>query len=231
MRTKIIVGVLVLLVLLGVGATLGRSWMQANTMRTKVYRPLYQEVTAVDEVVRASNLNRAVPSTTFMSLKKDPLWDQVPADLRKDVQDTYDKVWDCQSEMVVVRAHYGAMAGLAVRMVRKEQDDQAWVQNHPKQVGPQWRIQDWIEFPQNVAAMEKEWGEDEFLYLNDLHDRWEFRITRDDLRRARLTLEQFLANLNRGIENFGRIQAYRQHCRVAIPLVATLKKQLEEKAK
>lgn len=224
------IGGLALVVLLGVGGSVGWSWMQANTMRSKVYRPLYQEVTAVEEVVRASSISRAVPSTTFMSLKKDPLWDQVPEDLRKNVQDTYEKAWDCQSEMVVVRSHYAGMAARAVRMVRKEQDDQAWVRSHPKPAGPQWRMQDWIEFPQNVAALEREWGEDEFLYLGDLHDRWEYRITRDDLRRARLTLEQFLANLNQSIENFGRIQAYRQHCRAAISMVATLRKQLEEKA-
>lgn len=233
MRLKIIVGGVALLVLLGAGATLGRSWMHANTMRTKIYQPLYQEVLAVEQVVQTSNVSRAVPSTTFTALKKDPLWDRVPADLRREAQETYDKVWDCQSEMVVVRAHYAGVAALAVKMVRKEADDLAWHKSHPKVAsgGRKWRIQDWIDFPQNVPAMEKEWGDDEFLYLGESHDSWEYRVTRDDLRRSRLTLEQFLANLNRGMENFGRVQAYRQHCRAAVPMVATLKKLLEEKTR
>jgi hypothetical protein len=95
-----------------------------------------------------------------------------------------------------------------------------------------WQVSDWLDYPENITRLDKEWGNDEFLFLSDGgFERWNNRVTRDDLRRAHLTLEQFMANLNQTIENQGRVQAYRQFCRAAIPMVATLKKQLEEKAR
>jgi len=262
MGKKIIVAIVVVLILLGVGATAGRSWMQANKMRTTIYRPLFQEVAAIEEVVQASSISRAVPSTVYLSLKKDPLWEQVPAELRKDVQDTYDRVWDCQSEMVVVRAQVAGMATLAAKLVRKEADDQAWIQKvnqsppspgrkgqwlrrdpvidrsdpaHPRITvpgGPVWQLRDWLDYPDNIAVLDKEWGEDEFLFFSEgPSDRWDARITRDDLQRAKLTVGQFMANLNRSIENMARLQSYRQYCRQSIPMLAALKKQLDEKSR
>jgi len=259
---KIVIGSIVVLVLLGVGIVVGWSRMQANALRSKVYQPLYKEVTAAEEVVLASSLSRAVPSTVYLALKKDPLWEQVPPQLRKDVQDTYDKVWDCQSEMVVVRAHVSGVGALAVKLVRKEADDQAWIKRiansapapaakgkwprreavvdrsdpaHPRVTvpgGPMWRLQDWLGFPDNVAELDQQWGEEEFLFLTDnAIDRWDNRITHDDLRRAHLTLEQFMANLDRSILSMGRMQGYRQYCRASATMLATLKKQLEEKSR
>jgi len=262
MGKKIIVGGVVVAVLLGVGIAVWPYLMRGNTMRSKIYRPLHQEISAVEEVVKASDITRAVPSTTYISLKKDPLWEQVPLQLRKEIQDTYDKVWDCQSEMVVARSHAAGMASLSARFIRKETDDQAWVKTvtqagpapgrkgqrlrrepeidrsdpaHPRVTMPGgliWKLTDWLDYPDNIADLDREWGEDEFLFVTDVAPkRWDTRITRDDLRRVKMTLEQFMANLNRGIENHGRIQAYREHCRVAMPMVAALKKQLEEKAR
>lgn len=262
MGKKIIVGGVAVLVLLGVGAAVGRSWMRANAMRTKIYRPLQQEVVAVEEVVHASSLTRAVPSTTYMSVKKDPLWEQVPAELRKSVQDTYDRVWDCQSEMVVVSTHSAGMAAMAAKLVRKEADDQAWIKKvsqstpgpapkgqwprhapvidstdpaHPRITmpgGPVWRLTDWLNYPENIANLDKEWGEDEFLFLSEApRDKWDNRITRADLRKAKLTLEQFMANLNRSIENQGRMAGFRLYCRESVPMLAALRTQLEEKSR
>jgi len=259
MGKKIVAGVIIMLVLLGVGATVGRSWMHANSMRSKIYGPLHKEVVTVEEVVLASNVNRAVPSTVYISLKKDPLWQEVPEELRKSVDSTYEKVWDCQSEMVVARSHAAGMAAINAMLVRTEADDQAWIKRvtaanpapgkgqrlrrepeidrtdpaHPRLKmpgGPVWRLTDWLEYPDNIAELDKEWGDNEFLFLREVaSDNWQGRVTRDDLRRAKLTLEQFMASLNRSIESYGRIQSFRQHCRVAIPMVAALKKQLEEK--
>jgi hypothetical protein len=222
---------------------------------------LFQEVAAVDEVVQASSLSRAVPSTTYMTLKKDPLWERLPLEFRKDIQETYEKVWDCQSEMVVARAQTARMTPLAVQLVRKEADDQAFVrqaaqsppptpktgtfQRREAQVdrsvpaaprvtpgGIVWQIKDWLAYPGNIAALDQEWSESEFLFLTDSGlDRWDLRVTRDDLRRAKLSLDQFMANLNQNIESQGRIQSFRMHCRAAIPMTAALKKQLEELAR
>src|SRR5260221_11228855 len=110
MGKKIVIGGMVGLLVPGAVAATGNSWWQAKTMRTKVYQPLLQEVTRVESVVRASQVSQAVPSTTYMSLKKGPLWDRVPQDLQNDVQATYEKAWDCQSEMVVVRTHASGLA-------------------------------------------------------------------------------------------------------------------------
>ena len=200
MGKKVVLLVLAVVVLLIIGGYAFYTWRQAENMRTKFYRPLYQEVSQVQEVVIASSISRAVPSTTFIALQKDPLWNKVPETLRESLKDTYDKVFDCQSEMVVAHAHWMAMANLAARGIRKQADDQAWLDKvnqsspaaaaarpgqrkflrheahidrsdpaHPRRIpgGPYWHMTDWLEYPQNVADLEREWGENEFLFLTD----------------------------------------------------------------
>lgn len=80
-------------------------------------------------------------------------------------------------------SHLGRSRGIDVR------DPKHYFISDPG--GPTMSITEWLTFP-NLSELERHWTELDFLYFHETNDTWYYRITREDLSRLNLTLEQFI---------------------------------------
>jgi hypothetical protein len=67
--------------------------------------------------------------------------------------------------------------------------------DHPEIVepgGPIWSLGDWLNYPASFFKIELGWSDVDYLYFDDDKDCWDWRLTREDLYRARLTLTDIL---------------------------------------
>ena len=65
--------------------------------------------------------------------------------------------------------------------------------------GPTLSLDDWANYPESVQNIEKIWGEDDYLYFDDIQDTWYYRITRADLRSEHVDLASFLRPIHEAL--------------------------------
>jgi hypothetical protein len=58
--------------------------------------------------------------------------------------------------------------------------------------GPTMVINEWLEFPASLKNLEKAWTDLDWLYFHETNDAWYYRMTREDLARANMSLDKFL---------------------------------------
>jgi hypothetical protein len=66
---------------------------------------------------------------------------------------------------------------------------------HPKIASPgtvTWLVGDWMEFPKSASQVADIWRSTFYLGFDEKIERWDYRITHEDLARSHTTLEEFL---------------------------------------
>jgi hypothetical protein len=58
--------------------------------------------------------------------------------------------------------------------------------------GPIFVIRDWLTYPESIKTIDSLWTDEAFLYFNDQHLDWYYRMTREDLKLHNTNLADFL---------------------------------------
>ena len=92
-----------------------------------------------------------------------------------------------------------------------------------------WEIADWMGFPGSASDVERIWRDTYYLGFDEKAETWNYRITRDDLNKNHITLEEFLKPAYQAIANDPQFQQLLNDNRTALVLFEKVKSSLADR--
>jgi hypothetical protein len=103
---------------------------------------------------------------------------------------------------------------------------------HPRIGNPgivSWQVNDWMKFPQSASDLVKSWPSTWSLGFDERDESWYYLITRDDLSRNNMSLEQFLKPVYEKLSGDPDFQEMLKSDRTALDMLNQVKQQIAER--
>jgi hypothetical protein len=106
----------------------------ADDLRTKVYQPLYSEVTEIEEAVQANSTEKPIVNSSLLSVKRTGDFGRMPRHLQDRIEAAYTRAKDIGSDVPLVTEQIQRLVSARLTHLRTEEEDHAWRINATKRL-------------------------------------------------------------------------------------------------
>jgi len=117
-----------------VGLYFTYTYTGADSLRTEIYEPLYEEVGTIERCLQSNVLEQVFASQTYSALQKTGKLERVPRSLRDELQEVYAKGGESWGHLFPVLHQVEILIPERVRRIRSADDDAAWTQKTVEQL-------------------------------------------------------------------------------------------------